>query len=227
MTKKKSELQQDRPDTHDLQTGQDGTAGFTIVGIGASAGALKACQGFFTNMPPDSGAAFVIVIHLDPSRPSVFVELLQKYTQMPVFEAINGMVVEPNCVYVIPPNADITIQAGSLQLLGESRLRGVHMAIDFFFRSLADDQEENAVGIILSGTGTDGTLGLRAVKAGLGMVMAQDPATAEFDGMPKSAADTGLADYVLPVDEMPAQLLAYMKGMRQRDQRFGKAGAIP
>jgi two-component system CheB/CheR fusion protein len=134
------------------------------------------------------------------------------------------MVVEPNCVYVIPPNADISVQHGSLQLLKPSRLRGVHMAIDVFFRSLAEDRGENAVCIILSGTGTDGTLGLRAVKAELGMVMVQEPATAEYDGMPRSAADTGLADYVLPVEEMPAQLLGYMNGFRQR--KSGRAPAV-
>ena len=203
------------PDTHDIPTGQDATDSFTIVGIGASAGALKACQGFFTNLPPDSGAAFVVVIHLDPNHSSIFVELLQKYTQMRVLQAENGMTVEPNCVYVIPPNADISMQHGSLQLQKLSRPRGVHMAIDLFLRSLAEDQGENAVCIILSGTGTDGTLGLRAVKVGLGMVMVQDPKTAEYDGMPRSAVDTGLADYVLPVEEMPAQLLAYMNGSRQ------------
>ncbi len=215
MTKKKNDLQQDQPDKHDIPAGKSGANSFTIVGIGASAGALKACEGFFTNLPPDSGAAFVIVIHLDPSHSSIFVELLQKYTQMPVFEAVNGMTVEPNCVYTIPPKADIAIQHGKLQLLEPSRPRGVHLAIDLFFRSLAEDQGESAVCIILSGTGTDGTSGLRAVKAELGMVMVQDPATAEFDAMPKSAADTGLADYVLPVEQLPAQLLAYMKGSYQ------------
>ncbi|MGD0152342.1 MAG: chemotaxis protein CheB [Thermacetogeniaceae bacterium] len=214
--KKENDLQKDQPDVHDRPTGKSGTDSFTIVGIGASAGALKACQGFFTNLPPDSGAAFVIVIHLDPSHSSIFVELLQKYTQMPVFEAVNGMTVEPNCVYVIPPNAEITIQHGKLQLHEQSKPRVVHLAIDLFFRSLAEDRGESAVCIILSGTGTDGTLGLRAVKAGLGMVIVQDPATAEYDGMPRSAADTGLADYILPVEEIPAQLLAYMNGFCQR-----------
>jgi two-component system CheB/CheR fusion protein len=219
---KKKKIQ--KPDVYEIPTGQDGADSFTIVGIGASAGALKACQGFFTGMPPDSGAAFVIVIHLDPSHSSIFVSLLQKYTQIQVFEAENGMVVEPNRVYVIPPRADISIQQGRLQLQGLSGQRGAHMAIDFFFRSLAEDQGERAACIILSGTGTDGTSGLRAVKAGLGMVMVQDPATAEYDGMPRSALDTGLADYVLPVEEMPAQLLAYMNGSRQ--MKNGGAPAV-
>jgi two-component system CheB/CheR fusion protein len=165
----------------------------------------------------------VVVIHLDPTHSSIFVELLQKYTQMQVFEAVNEMTVEPNCVYVIPPKADISIQHGGLRLLEPSMPRATHLAIDFFFRSLAEDRGENAVCIILSGTGKDGTLGLRAVKAGLGMAMVQDPATAEYDGMPRNAADTGLADYVLPVEEMPAQLLTYMKGSRQRKSGRGPA----
>jgi len=222
LAKNKNDLQQDQPATPGISNGQESKHSFPIVGIGASAGALKTCQGFFTNLPPDSGAAFVIVIHLAPSHPSVFVDLLQKYTQMPVFEAITGMTVEPGCVYVIPPHADITIQRGSLQLVEPSKPGGAHLAIDLFFRSLAEDQGENAVGVILSGTGMDGASGVRAVKAGLGMVMVQDPATAEYGGMPKSAVDTGLADYVLPVEQMPAQLLAYMNGLRQR-----KIGGAP
>jgi two-component system CheB/CheR fusion protein len=194
----------------------EGSDRFTVVGIGASAGALQACEKFFTNLPPDSGAAFVVVVHLDPKHSSVFADLLQRYTQMSVLQVENGMRVEPNCVYVIPPNADIAMQHGGLKLLPPSKIRGLHMSIDFFFRSLAEDRKASAVCIILSGTGTDGTLGLRAIKMGLGMAMAQDPATAEYDGMPKSALDTGLIDYALPVEEMPAQLLAYMKGFRQR-----------
>jgi two-component system CheB/CheR fusion protein len=195
---------------------RESSTGFTVVGIGASAGALQACEKFFTNLPPDSGAAFVVVVHLDPKHSSIFVDLLQKYTQMRVLQIENGMRVEPNCVYVIPPNADIAMQRRSLRLLSPSKIRGLHMPIDFFFRSLAEDQKAGAVCIILSGTGTDGTLGLRAVKMGLGMAMAQDPKTAEYDGMPKSALDTGLVDYVLPVEEMPSQLLAYIKGFSQR-----------
>ena len=222
MKNNKENLQQDLPDTQGVPTGQADTTGFTIVGIGASAGALKACEGFFTNLPPDSGAAFVIVIHLDPSRASIFVELLQKYTRMKVFEAADGMVVAPNCVYVIPPKSDISIQHGALRVLEPSMPRSTHLAIDFFFRSLAEDQGENAVCIILSGTGKDGTLGLQTVKAELGLVMVQEPATAEFDGMPRNASDTGLADYVLPVEEMPAQLLAYMNGSHQK-----KSGSVP
>jgi two-component system CheB/CheR fusion protein len=193
-----------------------GSTRFNIVGIGASAGALRACEKFFTNLPPDSGAAFVVVVHLDPKHSSIFVDLLQRYTQMSVFQVEKEIRVAPNCVYVIPPNADIAMLHGSLQLLPPVKIRGLHMPIDFFFQSLAEDQEANAVCIILSGTGTDGTLGLRAIKMGLGMVMVQDPITAEYDGMPKNALDTGLADYVLPVEEMPAQLLAYIKGFHRR-----------
>ena len=184
---------------------------FPIVGIGASAGGLAAFEAFFSAMPPDSdcGMAFVLVQHLAPDHKSILTDLIKRYTLMKVFEVEDGMAVEPNCAYIIPPNRDMAFQNGRLQLLEPSAPRGQRLPIDFFFRSLAQEQHERAIGIILSGTGSDGTLGMRAIKAEGGMIMAQKPESAEFDGMPRSAIATGLVDFVLPPAEMPAQLIAY------------------
>ena len=129
---------------------------------------------------------------------------------MQVFEVEDGMAVQPNCAYIIPPNRDMAFLNGTLQLLEPSAPRGQRLPIDFFFRSLAQDQHERAICIVLSGTGSDGTLGVRAIKGEGGMVMAQNPESTEYDGMPRSAIATGLVDYVLPPAEMPAQLIAYV-----------------
>jgi two-component system CheB/CheR fusion protein len=182
-----------------------------IVGIGASAGGLEAFIDFFAAMPPDSGLAFVLVQHLDPTRESLLPEILQRHTAMPVAQVRNGMNVEPNCVYVIPPHQDLALLHGSLHLIEPIIADGVRLSIDFFFHSLAQDQAERAIGIVLSGTGTDGTLGLKAIKEVGGMVMVQDGLSAKYDGMPSSAVATGLADFVMPPGEMPEQLLAYIQ----------------
>jgi len=186
---------------------------FPIVGIGASAGGLAALEAFLAAMPPGNGKgiAFVVVQHLSPDYKSILSELLKRSTQMQVFEAQQGMTVKPNCVYIIPPNRDMALLGGKLQLFDITAPRSAHFAIDYLFRSLAADLHERAICIILSGTGSDGTLGVRAVKAEGGMVMAQTPESAEFDGMPRSAIATGFVDYVLPPAAMPAQLIAYVK----------------
>jgi two-component system CheB/CheR fusion protein len=183
---------------------------FHIVGIGGSAGALEAFEEFFRNMPSDSGMAFVLVSHLDPTHKGVMPELLQRVTPMKVLQVKDGMKIQPNHVYVIPPNKDMAIMHGKLQLLKPSLSRGIRMPIDFFFRHLADDQGEMAVGIILSGMGTDGTLGLKAIKEKLGMAMVQDIGSAKYNGMPQSAISTGLVDYVAPANELPEKLLGYV-----------------
>lgn len=183
----------------------------TIVGIGASAGGQDAFEKFFTHLPADSGLVFVVVQHLDPTHKSILVELLQRYTLMPVFQVQDGMRVEPNCVYVIPPNWNLAVLHGSFRLMERELLQGKRLPIDYFFRSLAEDQAERAIAIILSGTGSDGTLGLKAIKGEGGLVIVHDPASAEYDGMPQSAIDTGLVDYVLPPEQMPEQLLAYLQ----------------
>lgn len=187
-------------------------AGFPIVGIGASAGGLAAFEAFFSGMPAgaDPGMAFVLVQHLAPDHKSILCDLIRRYTRMQVYEVEDGMTVNPNCAYIIPPNRDMAFLNGTLQLLEPSAPRGKRLPIDFFFRSLAQDQHERAICIVLSGTGSDGTLGVRAIKGEGGMVMAQAPASTEYDGMPRNAIATGLVDYELPPVEMPAQLIAYV-----------------
>ncbi|MEI8354952.1 MAG: chemotaxis protein CheB [Deltaproteobacteria bacterium] len=184
---------------------------FPIVGIGASAGGLAAFEAFFSGMPAgkDPGMAFVLVQHLAPDHKSILTDLIRRYTRMQVFEVEDGILVQPNCAYIIPPNYDMAFLNGKLQLLDPSSPRGQRFPIDFFFRSLAQDQHELAICIVLSGTGSDGTLGVRAIKAEGGMVMAQSPESTEYDGMPRSAINTGLVDYILPAADMPAQLIAY------------------
>jgi two-component system CheB/CheR fusion protein len=184
---------------------------FPIVGIGASAGGLEAFEKFFTNMPPDAGMAFVLVQHLDPTHKSILTELIKRYTSMKVVEVEDGMLVEPNSVFVIPPNRYLGILHGKLHLLEPTALPGHRTPIDYFFRTLAEDQKENAICIVLSGTGTEGTLGLRTVKGEGGMGMVQAPESAKYDGMPRNAISTGLADYILPVEEMPNQLIEYAR----------------
>jgi two-component system CheB/CheR fusion protein len=181
-----------------------------VVGIGASAGGLDPCRRFFTDMPADSGVAFVVVQHLDPNHKSKMALLLGRCTRMPVVEASDRLRVEPNRVYVIPPNRSLAISHGRLRLTEPAEKRGSRMAIDFFFRSLATAFKERGIGIVLSGTGTDGTLGLQAIKDGGGLTIAQDPQTAEQDGMPRSAIARGV-DFVLPVQKMPGELLKYVK----------------
>ena len=185
--------------------------GFPIVGIGASAGGLAAFEAFFSGMPADTdpGMAFVLVQHLAPDHKSILSDLIRRYTRMQVFEVEDGMVVHPNCAYIIPPGRDMAFLNGTLQLLEPAAPRGQRLPIDFFFRSLAQDQRERAIGVVLSGTGSDGTQGVRAIKGEGGMVMVQNPESTEFDGMPRSAIATGLVDYELPPAEMPAQLIAY------------------
>jgi two-component system CheB/CheR fusion protein len=182
-----------------------------VVGIGASAGGLAAFEAFFSAMPADAepGMAFVLVQHLAPDHKSILSDLVKRYTTMQVFEVEDGMAVRPNCAYIIPPNRDMAFVNGTLQLLEPVATRGLRLPIDFFFRSLAQDQHERAIGIVLSGTGGDGTLGARAIKGEGGLVMAQTPESTEYDGMPRSVIATGLVDYVLPPAEMPAQLMAF------------------
>ena len=186
-------------------------AHFPIVGIGASAGGLAAFEAFFSGMPADinPNMAFVLVQHLAPDHKSILCDLIRRYTRMQVSEVTDGVLVQPNCAYIIPPGRDMAFLNGTLQLLEPTLPRGQRLPIDFFFRSLAQDQHERAICIVLSGTGSDGTLGIRAIKGEGGMVMAQNVESTEYDGMPRSAIATGLVDYILPPAEMPAHLIAY------------------
>ncbi|MBI2859266.1 MAG: PAS domain-containing protein, partial [Chloroflexi bacterium] len=184
---------------------------FHIVGIGASAGGLEAIEQFFSHMPPDSGMAFVIVQHLDPARHSSMPEIMSRLTKMPVYMASDGMKVAPDSIYLIPPDRNMGIQDGALYLQEVAQPRGLRLPVDFFLRSLAKERGGDAICIILSGTGTDGTLGLAAVKAELGTVFVQDPQSARYDGMPRSAVNTGLADFVLPPEQMPRHIMQFIK----------------
>jgi two-component system CheB/CheR fusion protein len=194
-------------------TGDRRPADFPIVGMGASAGGLEAFEQFFRSVPPDIGMSFVLVMHLDPGHESILTEILQRSTAMPVHEAQDQMAVAPNNVYVIPPNREMSILKGLLQLSVPESQRGQRMPIDFFLRSLAEEQGEKAIGVILSGTGTDGTLGLRAILGAGGISIVQDPATAKYNGMPSSVIQSDLATYTLPVDKMPEQLMNYVQNL--------------
>jgi two-component system CheB/CheR fusion protein len=180
---------------------------FPIVALGASAGGLEAFESFFRNVKPDCGMAFVLVPHLDPSHVSILDEILQRITTLPVTEAIDQVAVLPNHIYIIPPNRDMAILNGELQLSVPEQPRGMRLPIDRFLRSMAEDQAEKAIGIILSGTGTDGTLGLRAIHGAGGVCLVQDPDTAKYDGMPRSAIQAGFATHIMSVEEMPGVLM--------------------
>jgi two-component system CheB/CheR fusion protein len=182
------------------------------VGIGASAGSLEALARFLDNMPADSGMIVVVVQHLERNHPSVLADLLGKHTQMSVLQAEDGVRAQPDHVYVIPPNAVLTLEQGVLRV-ASAAATGLRTPIDAFLRSLAQDQGENAVGIIVSGAGTDGTAGLRAIKENGGLALAQVPETAKYDSMPQSAIAAGLVDVTLPVEEMPARLQTYARSL--------------
>lgn len=182
---------------------------FFIIGIGASAGGLEAFEEFFLHMPPGSGMAFILIQHMHPDHKSYTVEILKKYTSMEVFQANDGMQIKPNCVYIKPPDKDMRISNKSFSLSDPDKQHG--HTIDSFFWSLAEDQTNMAVGIILSGTGIDGTLGLKAIKSSGGMTMVQDEKTTKFSGMPANAITAGCADFVLPVNKMPAKLIKYVE----------------
>ena len=184
-----------------------------IVGIGASAGGLEAFEAFFSHMPADSGMAFVLVQHLDPRHDTLMPELLSKHTAMPVQLVSEDTSIGTNCIYVIPPNATVTIDECVLRINPRERTSGRRMPIDSFFRSLAQDQGDDAVGIVLSGTGADGALGLRALREHGAMTMVQSPTSARFDSMPRSAILTGMVDHVVNVEEMPSRLLEHLRNL--------------
>jgi two-component system, chemotaxis family, CheB/CheR fusion protein len=169
-----------------------------ITAIGASAGGIEAFTELVINLPVNTGMAFVLVQHLDPKHHSLLTELVSKKTSMTVKEVTDGMEVEPNHVYVIPPNATMSIAGHTLQLGPREESRGLHMSIDHFMRSLAEQQGNRAIGVILSGSGTDGTLGMAEIQAQGGVTFAQDKTSAKYDGMPRSAIAAGCVDYVLP-----------------------------
>ncbi len=201
-------------------------AGFPIVAIGASAGGLEAFSNLLRALPFDPGLALIFIPHLDPTHESAMVELLARTTRLPVHQAAEGTQVACNELYVLPPNCDMTISDGILHLAKREVGRGHHMPIDTFFRSLADDQTTNAIGVILSGTASDGTLGMSAIKNNGGITFAQDYESAKYDGMPHSAVEAGVVDYVLPPNRIAQELIRIQHqpsgGMPQDDAFDGK-----
>jgi two-component system, chemotaxis family, CheB/CheR fusion protein len=193
-----------------------------VVGIGASAGGIGALEALLPLLKADSGTAFVIVQHLDPNHQSLLVSLLSRDTEIPVVEATDRMPIEPDHIYVIPRNTTLTMSADHLRLGPIAEHRGQRAPIDAFFTSLAEAKGENAACVILSGTGSDGTIGLRAIKEHGGLTIAQDGA--EYDGMMRSAVRTGMVDFVLPIDEIPSKLDDYFRHLIEIDGRKGPDG---
>lgn len=182
-----------------------------IVGIGASAGGLEAVNAFFDQVPEDSGLSFVLVQHLSPDYKSMMPELLARHTKLKIEKAAHNMLVNPNTIYTIPADKNMTVVQGRLRLEERESPKTLNLPINIFFKSLAEDQEQRAIGIILSGTGSDGTLGMESIKEHGGMVIAQDPYSAAFDSMPKSAIATGLVDFILKPEVMPTTIINYVK----------------
>jgi two-component system CheB/CheR fusion protein len=202
---------------------------FPVVGIGASAGGLAAIEEFLAALPTDGSLemAFVLLQHLDPDHKSLLLDLVRRYTKMEVEWAADGVKVKPGCTYILPPNKSMSLVDGRLVLAKPAAPRGLRLPIDHFLRSLAADQHERAVCIILSGTGSDGTLGARAIKGEGGMVIAQSLDSAAYDGMPRSAIATGVVDYVLAPAEMPEQLLGYVSRAFRTGPRLAPAAETP
>jgi two-component system CheB/CheR fusion protein len=199
------------PDSTHQVSDHSKTDQFPIVGIGASAGGLEALEQFFSNMPANCGMAFVVIQHLDPTYKGILCELLQRITDMHVFTVTDRLKVKPNCVYVIPANTSMSILNGALHLFDPVEKRGLRLPVDFFLRSLADDRQDKSIGIILSGMGSDGSIGLKAIKEKSGMALVQDPASAKFDSMPRNAIEAVIVDIVAPANELPEKLMAITK----------------
>jgi len=191
-----------------------------VVGIGASAGGLAALEQFLARVPESSGLAYIVVQHLDPTHPALLAELLQRVTRMRVFEAKQSMPLQPDVVYVIPPNSELTVDRDMIQVSLPSQPRGMRLPVDALFCSLAQTQAERAIGVVLSGMGADGTLGLQAIKRQRGLTFAQSPASAQFESMPASAIGSGCVDIVAGPDELPGWICRIVK-------RGGDTGLAP
>ena len=194
-----------QPPSHDI--GARTSSAVRAVGLGASAGGLAVLEQFLAHVPPSSGLAYVVVQHLDPTQKAMLVELLQRSTAMPVLEATDTMRLEPDVVYVIPPNKDLTVAGGLLHLEEPVQPRGMRLPIDLFFSSLARDQGEQSIGVVLSGMGSDGTLGLQAIKSQGGLTLAQLPESAQFDSMPQSAIAAGCVDIIGLASDLPDRIV--------------------
>ncbi|MEJ7617802.1 MAG: chemotaxis protein CheB, partial [Pyrinomonadaceae bacterium] len=188
---------------------------FLIVGIGASAGGIKALQEFFTHVPADSGIAYVVILHLSPDYESKLAEVLQFAAQIPVTQVKDRVHVEPNHVYVIPQNQSLAMYDGHLALSPVTRIEERRAPVDIFFRTLAESHTARAVSVILSGTGANGSMGMKRVKERGGICIVQDPKEAEYGDMPRNSIATALVDYVLPIAEIPAQIIAYKEQLQR------------
>jgi two-component system CheB/CheR fusion protein len=189
----------------------NGFTDFPIVAIGCSAGGLETLEQFFTNFPEHNEIAFVIIQHLDPNHEGMLPELMQRMTSMTVFQVTNGLKIKPGCIYVIPPNKSMSILKNTLFLFATVETNGLKLPIDIFFRSMAIDRKEKSIAIILSGMGSDGSLGIQAIKEKNGIVLVQEPSTAKFDGMPTSAAKAVVPDIIAVVEELPTKLIEFLK----------------
>lgn len=197
--------------------GPPAPASFAIVGIGASAGGLEAFEALFHHVPDNCTMSFVLVPHLDPDHASLLSEILQRATTLPVSEATNRQRLAPGHVYVIPPNRDMTLAGGMLRLAPPAAPHGQRMPIDDFLTSLAAERGRAAIGVVLSGTGSDGTRGLRAIVDGGGIALVQEPTSAKYDGMARNAIDAGVATRVLPPEDMPAALARLARAAQDGD----------
>lgn len=199
-----------------------------IVGIGASAGGLEAINAFFEQVPENSGLSFVLIQHLSPDYKSMMPELLAKHTSLKISKTTNNTIIRPNCIYTIPADKNINLSGGKLYLEERAGLKTLNLPINVFFKSLAEDMGEKAVAIVLSGTGSDGMLGIEAIKQHGGMVIAQDPHSAAFDSMPKSAIGTGLVDFILTPSRMPDAIINYIENpiLESGEGNHGLANAL-
>ncbi len=220
----KQKAKEEEISTEAAEDGGKPSTDFLIVGIGASAGGFEAFQTFLKNMPAETGMAFVFIQHLDPTHESLMPELLDRLTAMSVQQIKNFTKAEPNNVYIIPPNKTLTIERGIFRLKSPAQTRGLRLPIDAFLLSLAEDRNENAVGVILSGSGSDGSIGIKAIKENGGVVFAQEIETSKYDGMPRSAILTGLVDFVYPVREIPARLIEFSKHREHLQNSNGSDG---
>jgi two-component system CheB/CheR fusion protein len=208
--------------------GRSGQAGrVRVVGIGASAGGLDAIGRFLAQVPPRSGLAHAVVQHLDPTQKAMLAQLLQRTTRMPVREATENLRIAPDCVYVIPPNRALPLANGALHVSAPEMPRGLRRPIDELFASLAQEQSDAAIGVVLSGMGSDGAMGVQAIKARGGLTLAQQPETAQFDSMPRSAIATGGVDIVCEPGDMPLRILAVLRPAGGAPAAAGAAGAEP
>lgn len=215
---KANDNKKNTPDKRASATGET----LLVVGIGASAGGLEALETFFTHLSPHTGFAFIVVTHQQPGHVSLLPDMLNNFTEMTVLPAEDGMLLKRDHVFVCPPGKNLALLNHRLHLMETGKRDTTNLPIDYFLRSLADDAREMSVGIILSGTGTDGTLGLKVIKGVSGLTLVQEPKTAKFDGMPTSAIATGEVDFVLPAEKMGRQLVQYSKGPYFKNMHRGE-----